>query len=642
MFDEAGNLYVAGLGGGGHVEALAHETPGGYPNPAQAPRCEYKVKGASLTAMSVDPATGEPFYSSEKRPNRIGHLGPCDESTHEFAEAAEPEEIALEPAPEFVYGLAVDPARETGEARPDGALYAASPGPTQSQYAEGGYSALGYVFGRPEVQAPKVTAESVSAVTSSGALAHATIDPVGFATHYAFQYMTEAEYEATGESFEGASQAPSGGAGIGASGGVQSVSVALGPLTPDTEYRFRVVLSSECEGKEAPPCEGAGEAKALHTYPTGITPPARRARLGAGQPGAEERRRGVAGRTGCLQLLCLHRMQARRTLPRTFRCRAPRTGTRSPTRAPPSAPAAPTLENEYIARRDPCTGWQTASRCRALLLGELPGASHFAPLTQAVLAQPGGNPTLAPGAPTGYANLYAAADRLPLRRSPRCSPAAVPHRGAERIQCPLRRRLGRRLAHLLRRQRRADRRNPLRPRRPKTAARPSSTSTNGTKGSLALVNVMPGNAETHPGASFATASANTVSADGRRAFFSDESGQVYVREDARRTREIPDGGKFLSASKDGSKVLLGDGFLYDLETNTGADLSEGKGGFEGALGQSEDLSPPLLRRHGEVLDEAPNEARRRSRSGRQNLYAWQQGGHARFVARLAAKTTPRG
>ena len=630
-FDEAGNLYVAGLGGsGGHVEALPHETPGAYPNPAQAPRCEYKVKGASLMAMSVDPATGEPFYSSEKRPNRIGHLGPCDESTHEFAEAAEPEEIALEPAPEFVYGLAFDPARETGEARPDGALYAASPGPTESQYAEGGYSALGYAFGRPEEQAPKVTAESVSAVTSSGALAHATIDPVGFATHYTFQYMTEAEYEAAGESFEGASEAPSGGAGIGASGGVQSVSVALGPLTPDTEYRFRVVLSSECEGKEAPPCEGAGEAKALHTYPTGITP------LPDGR---------------AWELVSPAQKYGGEVLPAapnvfsSFVCTGCKPGyfaNRFPMQSAPGGNAVAyegtafgaggaKLGNEYVARRDPSTGWETAKPMPALLLGGYQGFTSQ--LTQAVLAQPGGYPTLAPGAPTGYANLYAQPTASPFALTPLLAGGLSFHRGAEEFNVSYADASADGSRVFFAANDALSGETPYAPAAEDGGAAKFNLYESH-EGRLALVNVMPGNAETHPGASFATASANTVSADGRRAYFSDESGQVYVREDARRTREIPDGGKFLSASKDGSKVLLGDGFLYDLETNTGVDLSEGKGGFEGALGQSEDLSH-LYFVDGEVLDETPNEAGEEAEAGKNNLYAWQQGGHAHFVARLA-------
>ena len=460
-FDEAGNLYVAGLGGGGgHVEALAHETPGAYPNPVQAPRCEYKVKGASLTAMSVDPATGEPFYSSEKRPNLIGHLGPCDESTHEFAEAAEPEEIALEPAPEFVYGLAVDPARETGEARPHGALYAASPGPTQSPYAEG-YSALGYVFGRPEEQAPEVKVESVSAVTSSGALAHATIDPVGFATHYTFQYMTEAEYEAAGESFEGASEAPSGGAGIGASGGVQSVSVALGPLTPDTEYRFRVVLASECEGNEAPPCQRAGEAKGFRTYPTGIAP------LPDGR---------------AWELVSPAQKNGGEVLPAapnvfsSFVCIGCKPGYFATHFSMQSAPngnavayegtafgaGGAKLGNEYVARRDPSTGWETAKPMPALLLGGYQGFTSQ--LTQAVLAQPGGYPTLAPGAPTGYANLYAQPTASPFALTPLLAGGLSFHRGAEEFNVSYADASADGSRDILRRQRRAERRNPLRPR----------------------------------------------------------------------------------------------------------------------------------------------------------------------------------
>jgi hypothetical protein len=63
-----------------------------------------------------------------------------------------------------------------------------------------------------------------------------------------------------------------------------------------------------------------------------------------------------------------------------------------------------------------------------------------------------------------------------------------------------------------------------------------------------------------------------------------------VRENGESTIAIPDPGKFLSASGDGSKVLLSNGHIYDLETEETTDLTQGEGGFQGILGQSEDLS----------------------------------------------------
>ena len=60
-------------------------------------------------------------------------------------------------------------------------------------------------------------------------------------------------------------------------------------------------------------------------------------------------------------------------------------------------------------------------------------------------------------------------------------------------------------------------------------------------GQLALVNVLPGNAEAPAGATFGggqAAAGNAISADGRTAFWADEAGQVYARIDGVETREI--------------------------------------------------------------------------------------------------------
>jgi hypothetical protein len=89
---------------------------------------------------------------------------------------------------------------------------------------------------------------------------------------------------------------------------------------------------------------------------------------------------------------------------------------------------------------------------------------------------------------------------------------------------------------------------------------------------------------------------HAISDDGSRIFWStEESGQVYVRIDGEETEKIEDPGTFLTASADGSKVLLDDGCLYDLAAEECEDLTldEGEvhqGGFLGILGASEDLS----------------------------------------------------
>jgi hypothetical protein len=129
-------------------------------------------------------------------------------------------------------------------------------------------------------------------------------------------------------------------------------------------------------------------------------------------------------------------------------------------------------------------------------------------------------------------------------------------------------------------------------------------------GHLQLVNVLPGNTEAAHGAvigsgtqlaeSLASISSqesqapnvdHAISADGRRIFWSDNSGQVYVRVEGDETVKLKDPGQFLTATPDGSKVLLSDGCIYSLETeNCATSLTGSPAGFLGSLGASEDLS----------------------------------------------------
>jgi hypothetical protein len=125
-------------------------------------------------------------------------------------------------------------------------------------------------------------------------------------------------------------------------------------------------------------------------------------------------------------------------------------------------------------------------------------------------------------------------------------------------------------------------------------------------GRLRLVNVQPGNSASVPGAVLGSGTLldqheaespdvnHAISDDGSHVFWSEEAtGQVYVRVDGDETKRIEDPGKFLTASSDGSEVLLSDGCLYDLASGScEADLSQGHGGetFRGILGAAEDLS----------------------------------------------------
>jgi len=173
-----------------------------------------------------------------------------------------------------------------------------------------------------------------------------------------------------------------------------------------------------------------------------------------------------------------------------------------------------------------------------------------------------------------------------------------------------------------------------------------------TGGQLRLVNVLP-NGESIPGAAFGSGAklseektdlhfqgydfSHAISADGSRIFWSSaKSGQVYLRINGEETLEVLDHeGQFVTASADGSKVLLSDGCLYDVEAESCTDLNGSEEGFEGILGQSEDLSSIYFLDTAALT--APGEENANGEhavKGANNLYSWRQGSLS-FVASLA-------
>lgn len=172
-------------------------------------------------------------------------------------------------------------------------------------------------------------------------------------------------------------------------------------------------------------------------------------------------------------------------------------------------------------------------------------------------------------------------------------------------------------------------------------------------GELRLVNVLPGNASAVSGAVIGSGHGlvggfggegadfdGAVSADGSRIFWSEEaSGQVYVRVDGEETVEIDDPGTpggFLLASADGSKVLLGDGCLYDVEAEACDDLTAGAGGFEGILGAAADLSRVYFVDTAVLTGGEENENGDQAEGGKPNLYLWSEGTTS-FIGTLLEK-----
>ena len=164
-------------------------------------------------------------------------------------------------------------------------------------------------------------------------------------------------------------------------------------------------------------------------------------------------------------------------------------------------------------------------------------------------------------------------------------------------------------------------------------------------GQSRLVNVLPGNATADAAAVFGSGTdiepggdpdfSHVISADGSKIFWTDEvTGHLYVRESGETTTEIPAPGEFLTASSDGSEVLLSDGDTYDLLTKATTDLTGGAGGFQGILGASEDLSSVYFVDTAVLTGTETNAQGASAQSGQDNLYLARAGADT-FVATLA-------
>jgi len=602
--DSAGNLYTTN-------EEKIFEFAAGEP---KAPSCEYQAPGGGISAFAVNPGTGEVFYYSDKN-KKIHRLSSCDSQgkfaeTEAFAAAAG----ALTFNPSLSY-----------EGRPPGVLYG-----------------VGVIYASAEVRLPVIESESVSSVTSSTAVLGAQINPKGSNTAYIFQYITNDAYEANepADRFAGASQAPIGGANLGSGQGSLGAATALVGLVPDTEYRYRVVATSHCEPAEEKTCEATGATQVFRTFPAEapVLPDGRAYELvspalkNGGEVIPPEAYFGSCGGV----------------------CTPATLGTTFPMQSSPDGDAVvyegfpfsftegARKFNEYLAKRGP-SGWQTTNLSPLLQGGnEGEGPTAFnADLTRGVLRQGSFSPVLSPEAPAEYDNLYTQSTASPSMLSALLQ-SGSPNRHAKLTYAGA----SADLSHIF-----FEANDAL---TGQTSFAPEAVDGGVEKnnlyesvnGELSLVNVLPGNAETVPGTSFGlrqasaqslqkAALSHVISEDGSRVFWSDESGQVYVRERGETTRAIPDSGQFLAASADGSKLLLGDGHLYDLETEAIVDLTAGEGGFEGIAGQSEDLSRIFFVDTEVLTEEEENDHGEKAQAGGKNLYSWHEGVTS-FVGTLLA------
>ena len=626
VIDAAGDIYVAG-------EEYIQEYD---PAISSKPVCSFVEHKGGIFAMTVDPVSGDVFYSNVKN-KEIHRLGPCN-GEGKFVEI---DRFGVSPERGAIEALAFDPVRRFVPSREPGVLYGATPEPVPNIGGSGepGQSALGYIFAPVREDPPAVKSESVTDVTGSSAELHAQIDPKGSETHYVFQFMTDAAFKESGESFTGASEAPVGGAVLDSSQDVQGAAVTLAGLTSETAYRYRVVASSRCSSKEpAKVCEEIGAVQSFGTFSVAA----------AGLPdGRAYELVSPIDKSGG-QVFPADPSTSSCVLPE---CKPGAANTHFPMQSTPDgeaivyegSPFSPsdgaTIENEYLSRRTG-SGWQTADLTPPLLQSKAGGGYEVfdRSLTTGLFMQ--SDLALGFGAPNEYPDLYLQSTADPTVLNPLVNDSPLNHTPFNRLSGS-----GRESLQLAFAGASADlsrlffKANDALTPEAVGGAEAKNNLYEWAGGRLRSVNLAPGSTETTPGAVFGAGAAfsHAISSDGARAFWSSASGQSYVRENGERTVEIPDHtGNFLTAAADGSEVLLSDGHIYGhLEAETPveeADLTAGKGGFQGIAGQSEDLSH-IYFVDTEVLSEAANGQGAKAQTGKDNLYAWHEG-VTDFVATL--------
>jgi hypothetical protein len=133
-----------------------------------------------------------------------------------------------------------------------------------------------------EAVAPVITGEYPSEIEPETATLNASIDPGGAETTYHFEYLTEAEFKANGETFAGATTTPES-ASIGADNTKHPATASLEKLKPGTTYHYRAVATnSQSSAGGTPGPDATFATPALPTATTAETCP--NAQLRAEQP----------------------------------------------------------------------------------------------------------------------------------------------------------------------------------------------------------------------------------------------------------------------------------------------------------------------------------------------------------------------
>jgi hypothetical protein len=446
----------------------------------------------------------------------------------------------------------------------------------------------------PSAQAapPAIPATWATEVTSSSANLWAEVNPGGLETHYRFEYLTNAQFLANGETFAGAARIPSGvEAGIGSGSAAIAVSQHANGLAPAIAYRYRAVaVNSAAPGGAPGPVRllTTQETSTAFTLPDGrgwemVSPPDKNG--GAIQGPGQSFGGGVfqaAAQGGAI----------------TYS---------STSSFGPGAQGSPPA-SQYVSRLG-AGGWSTENITAPTVSGAygikpngVPYQLFSTDLARALMLNgthcrgegtgcPVANPPLpGSGTPSGYQDYYLREDEADsfgaLLSEANKGPLALT---SSQFDLTL-----------------AGASPDLRHVVLSTCAKLSAEATEVPSGGggcdpsepnlyeweedqLHLLNILPGQGEGTPGARLA-AQGGAVSEDGSRVYFTDDGG-LYVR-DGGETLELAPGAEFQTATPDGAVAFFTKaGDLYRYEAGgVQPDLLVPGGEVQGVLGASEDGS----------------------------------------------------
>jgi DNA-binding beta-propeller fold protein YncE len=567
-----------------------------------------------------------------------------------------------------------DPA-EVGEGKSPVAVHAKvsglSPG-TQYHFRVVAANANGATKGEDEgfqTLGPAIKEEAASQVGVTSARISALINPNGEETSFFVQYVTEAQFQQSG--YAEAEDAPVVPRALGSGTGFQAVAQQLNGLTAQTSYHFRLVALGAAATVRGPGATFSTFAPPSGSLPDGrayelVSPPRKAGEVIPPEPASD-----LGGSCGeCLpgQNKAVMPMQSTADGESVlFEGQAFSAG----------LAAGP---NEYLAGRAG-SGWGSHSLSSPTTTGRY---EAFSPdLSRSVLSQV--EPALSPEAPSragkAFANLYLSESggpqqplvtEEPPHRDPGFSEAGgnqfrIRYAGANTGT-----RSSAAFSHLVLEANDALTAEVagIAPEAPEVEGGDECTFVGcdlyeWAGGQLHLVNVLPGNEQAAAKAAIGSGRLlvkapqyeapdvdRAISADGSRIFWStEESGQVYVRIGGERTLEVPGPGSckegvpkperacFLTASADGSRVLLSDGEMFELNEKAesyepSADLTKGHAAFKGILGAAGDLSRVyFIDTEALTGGEEANANEEHAEAGAFNLYAWDRGA-TRFIGRL--------